>query len=569
VQGCPVGIDIPAFIKLILEDKRKQALLKIKEMNNLPAICGRVCPQEDQCEKVCILNKKGMPINIGALERYASDYELNQPLSEYRASRIKNREKVAVAGSGPAGLTAAADLAKIGYQVLLFESLHIAGGVLTYGIPEFRLPKIIVQKELEYIKSLGVELNTDVLVGRTLTIADLFDQGISAIFLAVGAGLPQFLGIPGENLGRVYSANEFLTRINLMKAYKFPEYATPINIGKSRNGYLYVILGGEQYDSAISMVADSYIIRTSTVALMVNFFIAALVGLLLFFLLTRRLRQVIGAVRHFEQGDHTIRIGLRSRDEIGQLSDAFNKMADTIDRNIEEIKRNDQMRRDLIANISHDLRSPLASVQGYLETIMIKNAELGPDQRYDYLQTADKNIQRLNRLVSELLELSRLDAGQVTPDRERFNLGELVQDVIQKFQPQADRKKISLASKFLQNVKPVSADIGMIDRAISNLIENALTYTPENGKVIVELIEDESVVYVKVSDDGPGIEPEDIPHIFDRFFRGDKSRTTEGTGLGLAITKKIVEAHDSDITVSSRTGRGTSFRFSLSKAALT
>ncbi len=244
VQGCPVGIDIPGFINLILQGERKRALLKIREMNNLPAICGRVCPQEDQCEKTCILNKKGKPINIGALERYAADYELIRPSSvshqlpdEQR--RVTSQKKIAVVGSGPAGLTAAADLAKIGYQVLLFESLHIGGGVLSYGIPEFRLPKIIVHKELEYIRSLGIQLHTDILIGRTFSIADLFAQGFQAVFLGLGAGLPQFLGIPGENLDRVYSANEFLTRINLMKAYKFPEYATPINIGNK-----VVVIGG-------------------------------------------------------------------------------------------------------------------------------------------------------------------------------------------------------------------------------------------------------------------------------------------------------------------------------------
>ena len=238
VDGCPVEIDIPGFIKLILQGKRKQALLKIREKNNLPAICGRVCPQEDQCEKLCVLNKKSIPINIGALERYAADYELVHG-SQFTTHQQKPGRKVAVVGSGPAGLTAAADLAKIGYRVSLFESLHIAGGVLTYGIPEFRLPKIIVGKEVDYIKSLGVELHTDVLIGRTFTFADLNASGISATFLAVGAGLPQFLGIPGENIGRVYSANEFLTRINLMKAYQFPAYTTPINIGNK-----IVVIGG-------------------------------------------------------------------------------------------------------------------------------------------------------------------------------------------------------------------------------------------------------------------------------------------------------------------------------------
>lgn len=229
VKGCPVEIDIPAFIKLIKEGKQKEALEKIKEKNNLPAVCGRVCPQEDQCEAACVLNKKNIPINIGALERFASDYK-NLKVGTF--SKKVAPGKVAVVGSGPAGLTCAADLAKMGYQVTLFESLHIPGGVLVYGIPEFRLPKEIVQSEVEYIKSLGVDLKTDTLIGATYSVEDLFKEGFKAIFIAVGAGLPQFLGIPGENLGRVYSANEFLTRVNLMKAYKFPEAATPVNIGR-------------------------------------------------------------------------------------------------------------------------------------------------------------------------------------------------------------------------------------------------------------------------------------------------------------------------------------------------
>lgn len=238
VKSCPVEIDIPTFIKLIKEGRRKEALKKIKEKNNLPAVCGRVCPQEDQCEAVCVLNKKGQPLNIGALERYAADYELDRKpetrpiFDEHPQKPEKKLEKVAVVGSGPAGLTCAADLAKKGYKVSLFESLHLPGGVLVYGIPEFRLPKKIVQNEVEYIKSLGVDIKTDILIGNTYTIEDLFKEGFKAIFVAVGAGLPQFLGIEGENLNRVYSANEFLTRINLMKAYKFLEYATPINIGK-------------------------------------------------------------------------------------------------------------------------------------------------------------------------------------------------------------------------------------------------------------------------------------------------------------------------------------------------
>jgi len=233
VKGCPVEIDIPAFIQLIKEKKYKQALAKIKEKNNLPAICGRVCPQEDQCESACVLAKKKVPINIGALERFASDFGeekiYSQPIKE---PTLQEKIKIAVVGSGPAGLTAAADLAKIGYFVRLFESLHLAGGVLRYGIPEFRLPKDIVERELAYIRSLGVDIRTDVLIGSTYSIKDLFNLGFRAVFLGLGAGLPQFLGIEGENLPGVYSANEFLTRINLMKAHQFPEYATPIKLGK-------------------------------------------------------------------------------------------------------------------------------------------------------------------------------------------------------------------------------------------------------------------------------------------------------------------------------------------------
>jgi len=241
VKGCPVEIDIPAFIKLIKEGKAKEALEKIKEKNNLPAVCGRVCPQEDQCEVVCILNKKKIPINIGALERFAADFGIvagrrPQAAGQKREKCDLRHEtcgiKVAIVGSGPAGLTCAADLAKMGYQVTIFESLHLPGGVLVYGIPEFRLPKKIVHDEIEYIKNLGVEVRTDNLIGNTYTLEDLIKEGYKAIFIGVGAGLPQFLGIPGENLDRVYSANEFLTRVNLMKAYKFPEYSTPLNIGE-------------------------------------------------------------------------------------------------------------------------------------------------------------------------------------------------------------------------------------------------------------------------------------------------------------------------------------------------
>lgn len=233
IDGCPAEVKIPEFIQLVVERKFVEASRKIKETNALPAICGRVCPQEEQCEEVCVLNKKGAPVAIGRLERFVSDYEAAAGAVEVPQLPPKTGKRVAVVGSGPAGLTVAADLALMGHQVVLFEALHKAGGVLVYGIPEFRLPKAIVQREVDYIQKLGVELYCDVVVGKTFTVDDLlYEEGFDAVFLGVGAGLPWFMDIPGENLNGVYSANEFLTRNNLMKAYLFPEYDTPIKVGR-------------------------------------------------------------------------------------------------------------------------------------------------------------------------------------------------------------------------------------------------------------------------------------------------------------------------------------------------
>jgi glutamate synthase (NADPH/NADH) small chain len=236
VKGCPVQIDIPAFIAEIAKGDFLASAKKLKEKNALPAICGRVCPQEDQCEKLCVLAKKGAPIRIGYLERFAADQESSK--CKVQSAKLPSppqlcaKSKVAVVGSGPAGLTCAAELARRGYAVTLFESLHLPGGVLSYGIPEFRLPKKIVRQEVAYVQSLGVELQLDVLVGKTVTLAQLFAEGFCAVFLGAGAGLPNFMRIPGENLKGVYSANEFLVRVNLMKAYQFPQYLTPVKIGR-------------------------------------------------------------------------------------------------------------------------------------------------------------------------------------------------------------------------------------------------------------------------------------------------------------------------------------------------
>ncbi len=232
VAGCPVNVKIPEFIQLVAEGKFEEAYFKIRETNSLPAVCGRVCPQETQCEQLCVRAKKGESVGIGRLERFVADWYMANCSSQEEKPE-SNGIKVAVVGSGPSGLTCAGDLAKMGYEVTIFEAFHVPGGVLMYGIPEFRLPKALVQKEIQTVRTLGVDIQTNMVIGKVLSIDDLRAEGFKAVFVGSGAGLPSFMGIPGENLNGVYSANEFLTRINLMSAYKFPNTDTPVFVGKN------------------------------------------------------------------------------------------------------------------------------------------------------------------------------------------------------------------------------------------------------------------------------------------------------------------------------------------------
>ncbi len=235
IEGCPVGVKINEFIKLVGEGNYIDAAAKIKEDNMLPAICGRVCPQEEQCEMKCVVGKKGEPVGIGRLERFVADFEKENKIEKNVESKEKTGYKIGIIGSGPAGLSCAGDLIQMGHDVTVFEALHDLGGVLIYGIPEFRLPKAIVKSEIESLKILGVDFRTNAVIGFTDTIDELMSDGYDAVFIAVGAGLPNFLNIEGENLNGVYSSNEFLTRVNLMKAYKFPSYDTPIFNCKDKN----------------------------------------------------------------------------------------------------------------------------------------------------------------------------------------------------------------------------------------------------------------------------------------------------------------------------------------------
>ncbi|PYG87298.1 homotetrameric NADPH-dependent glutamate synthase [Ruminiclostridium sufflavum DSM 19573] len=232
VSGCPVNVKIPEFIQLVAEGRFEEAYDKIKETNSLPAVCGRVCPQESQCEQLCVRAKKGESVGIGRLERFVADWHMKNGSRAVNKAE-SNGIKVAVVGSGPAGLTCAGDLAKLGYEVTVFEAFHVPGGVLMYGIPEFRLPKALVQEEIQTVKDLGVDIRTNMVIGKVLSIDELKEEGYKAVFIGSGAGLPSFMKIPGENLNGVYSANEFLTRINLMSAYKFPDADTPVFVGKS------------------------------------------------------------------------------------------------------------------------------------------------------------------------------------------------------------------------------------------------------------------------------------------------------------------------------------------------
>lgn len=342
--------------------------------------------------------------------------------------------------------------------------------------------------------------------------------------------------------------------------------AARIGTPEQTEGYLYIILGGEDYDSVMQTLAGSYILKTGAWMLAAVLALSLLAGLLLFALLTGKLERLAAAMRAFKAGESLpLAVVPHGGDEIDRLTATFSAMAQQINSQIDTLKHTDNLRRELVANVSHDLRTPLATLHGYIETLLLKEDKLDTEERREYLEIAILHCKRLNTLVSELFELARLDAQETRLHREPFSLPELVQDTVQKFQLSARAKHVTLAARFARGLPFVNADIGLVGRVLENLIENALRYTPRDG--VIELILSPALrgVTVQVRDTGCGIPEDELPRIFDRFYQLDKSRNLNpgSSGLGLAIAKRILDMHGGSIAVSSAVNQGTSFTFEL------
>ncbi|MGE5138257.1 MAG: ATP-binding protein [Rudaea sp.] len=347
-----------------------------------------------------------------------------------------------------------------------------------------------------------------------------------------------------------------------------PFTAAPVRLKGNAPGYVYVILGGEQYDRASAAIKSQFLTSTIAQGLVITLVFTGVLGLILFFIMTRRLKRVTEVVTDFGDGRLEERLEDSAQDDFGKLAREFNRMADTIVRNMAELKRSDELRRELVANVSHDLRTPLATMQGYLETMQMKRENISPEELERYMSIGLRNTRYLSNLVEELFELSKLNAEQARPAKEPFSISDLIQDILLKFKSAAEAKSVTLDCSYKGDIPLVAGDIGMIERALSNLVDNAIRYAPEKARVTVELIPRASHVRVKVSDSGPGIAEEDVPFIFLPYYRGKRTRDldSQGTGLGLAITKRIIELHDSDIHVATEPDHGTTFYFDLARA---
>lgn len=345
--------------------------------------------------------------------------------------------------------------------------------------------------------------------------------------------------------------------------------AAEIRTDGQLEGYLYVVLGGQTYEALANNIGSSYIGKASLAAALVIMFAAATVGLLVFHLLTRRLNRLNSEVKRVTKAEFELQPELTlpatDGDEIDQLAESFISMSGQIREQLQQLTQNDRLRRDLVANISHDLRTPLAAMQGYLETLIIKGESLSDDERNHYLRIARRHTVRLGVLIGDLFELAKLDSASVTPILEKFSVPELMQDIAQEFQLEAEKKEISLNIALDPNIAMTIGDIGLIQRVLENLVRNAIRFTPNGGEITLQISERPASVAVSVTDSGPGIPESEIPRIFDRFYRSEQGEEalSESSGLGLAIVKRILDLHDSRITVVSKPDTGTRFEFEL------
>ncbi len=341
--------------------------------------------------------------------------------------------------------------------------------------------------------------------------------------------------------------------------------ASEVYEGDVFRGYIYVILEGEEYENATQLVFGSYILRLGLRSMIITLLAAAIITILSLRFITRNLNEMLKVIREFKNGNLDARIKIKSKDELGEFAQSFNEMADTIVQNIQDIKTMDNLRRELVANVSHDLRTPLASIQGYVETLTMKSDSLTDKEKDKFMNIVLNSTASLKKLVEELFELSKLEAREYVPNPEPFSIAELVQDIQQKNQILAEAKNIKLSLSFDSNLPLVYADIGMMEKVLQNLLDNAIKFTNENGEIIFNLTKKEECVQVTIKDSGRGISSEELATIFDRYNQGQRIQTEDnkGIGLGLAIVKKILEVHNLHINVKSKVGEGTEFSFNV------
>ena len=340
--------------------------------------------------------------------------------------------------------------------------------------------------------------------------------------------------------------------------------AAPIKNGEVLEGYVYIILASEDQAAVTSSLFGSYILRLGANMFFVSLIGALLIGILAIWLLTKNLRAIIKTVTRFKEGDYEARIDDSEKGDLAPLASTFNDMADTINANIEELKSVERLRRELIANVSHDLRTPLAIMQGYVETMLMKNDQLDASERQQFLNIVLSSSEKLSKLVAQLFEYSKLEAKQIQPKKEPFFITELVQDVMAKYKILTEKRDITLNLNYSKELPMVFADVSLVERVIQNLMDNALKFTPDNGEITLNLEEDKNGVEIRISDTGPGITEEEQAHIFERYFKAKNNESKSGgAGLGLAIVQKILEIHNATIQVTSKPNQGASFFFQL------